>query len=73
DLDRGLERMALAAPRLKERLVRAAVAAVVHDRKITAAEGELLRAVADGLECPVPPFLRADAGEGPGAGEVTSR
>jgi Zn-dependent protease with chaperone function len=60
DLDRALERMALAAPRLKERVVRAAVAAVVHDRKVTAAEGELLRAVADGLDCPIPPFLSAE-------------
>ncbi|HUF78530.1 MAG TPA: M48 family metallopeptidase [Thermoanaerobaculia bacterium] len=62
DLDGALERLALAAPRLKERLLRAAVAVVVHDREVTREEGELLRAVADGLDCPVPPFLRAAEG-----------
>ncbi|MFP3941583.1 MAG: hypothetical protein ACLF0P_14895, partial [Thermoanaerobaculia bacterium] len=61
-LDEALERLAEAAPRLKERVLRAAVVAVAWDRRVTAAEGELLRAVADALDCPVPPFLR-----GPGA------
>lgn len=59
--DRALSALALAAPRLKERLLRGAVAAVVHDGRITSAEGELVRAVADTLDCPVPPFLRAPA------------
>ena len=57
--DHALAGLALATPRLKEHLLRAAAAAVVHDRRVTAAEGELLRAVADTLDCPVPPFLRA--------------
>jgi hypothetical protein len=61
DLDPALERLALAAPRLKEAVLRAAVAAVVADRQVTPEEGELLRAIADGLDCPVPPFLRAEA------------
>jgi Zn-dependent protease with chaperone function len=61
DLDPALERLALAAPRLREAVLRAAVAAVVADRQVTPEEGELLRAIADGLDCPVPPFLRAEA------------
>ncbi len=59
ELDHALAGLALVAPRLKERLLRAAAATAVHDRRIAAAEGELLRAVADTLDCPVPPFLRA--------------
>jgi hypothetical protein len=61
DFDRALGRLAMAAPKLKEQVLRAAVAAAVHDRQVTREEGELLRAVADGLDCPVPPFLRAEA------------
>ena len=56
-LDGALDRLAQAAPRLRERLLRAAVAVVGADRRVVAAEAELLRAIADGLDCPVPPFL----------------
>lgn len=58
--DAALEQLARVAPRLKERILRAAVAAAGHDRRVTGAEAELLRAIADGLGCPVPPFLAAD-------------
>lgn len=61
--DRALDKLALAAPRLRRQVLQAAVAAVAHDREVTAEEGELLRAVADGLDCPVPPFLRAAEAE----------
>jgi len=60
--DAALDRLDQAAPRLKERVLQAAVAAVVHDRRVTTAEAELLRAVADGLGCPVPPMLSAATG-----------
>jgi hypothetical protein len=40
-------------------VLQAAVATVIHDQEVTASEGELLRAIADTLDCPVPPFLRA--------------
>lgn len=59
-LDAALDRLAQVTPRLKERVLRAAVAAAGHDRRVTEREGELLRAIADGLGCPVPPFLTAD-------------
>ncbi len=62
-LDAALERLAQVTPRLKERVLRAAVAAAGHDRRVTEREGELLRAIADGLGCPVPPFLTADRGD----------
>jgi hypothetical protein len=59
DLDHALAGLSLAAPRLKEHVLQAAVATVIHDQEVTASEGELLRAIADTLDCPVPPFLRA--------------
>jgi len=58
-VDDALDRLAQVTPRLRRRLLQAAVAAVVHDRQVTTAEAELLRAVADGLGCPVPPMLVA--------------
>jgi hypothetical protein len=44
-------------PQGKKRLLEAATACVVADRRVTVAEAELLRAIADSLDCPVPPFL----------------
>ena len=58
-LDDALGRLAQAAPRLRERLLRGAVAVVAADRRVVDAEAELLRAIADALDCPVPPFLSA--------------
>ncbi len=64
DLDavaEALRKLALVAPRLKRKLVRAAAAAIATDRQVTVRESELLRAVCEALECPLPPFL--DGGE----------
>jgi hypothetical protein len=55
----ALRKLALVAPRLKRNLVRAAAAAIATDRRVTARESELLRAVCEALECPLPPFVEA--------------
>ena len=55
--DKALDKLMLAAAPLKERIVAASVACVSSDGKVTIEEAELLRAVADSLECPIPPFL----------------
>ncbi len=57
DLSKSFEKLALIAPKLKRQILRASTAAVSHDQRITVREGELLRAVADALDCPLPPFL----------------
>ncbi|REJ86289.1 MAG: Zn-dependent protease with chaperone function [Acidobacteria bacterium] len=57
DVDRALRRLAQLAPRLKRDLVRAIAVTSAYDRRIDVAEAELLRAVCDALDCPVPPFL----------------
>lgn len=56
-IDRALRSLAGLVPQGKKRLLEAATACVVADRKVTVAEAELLRAIADSLDCPVPPFL----------------
>ena len=56
-LDRSLEALtALSAP-LKRQVLTAAAEVICADREITVLEGELFRAVADSLDCPVPPLL----------------
>ena len=37
--------------------MRAFIASVAHDGKVTVGEGELLRTIADALSLPMPPFL----------------
>jgi hypothetical protein len=56
-VDRSLRQLARTGPKLKRELVRAAAATVAHDRRVTLDEGELLRAIADALDCPMPPLL----------------
>jgi Zn-dependent protease with chaperone function len=56
-LDRALAALAEAAPQVKHRILRAAVAVIAADRAVTAAEAELLRAVSASLDCPMPPLL----------------
>ncbi len=42
---------------LKKRVVAACVSAVLGNRNVTAREADLLRAVADSLDCPLPPLV----------------
>jgi hypothetical protein len=55
--DIALEDIALATPQLKRMILKACATCVVHDGKVTIEEGELLRAIADALDCPLPPLL----------------
>jgi Zn-dependent protease with chaperone function/uncharacterized tellurite resistance protein B-like protein len=56
-LDRALDACLAAAPGVRQRLLTAMVATVAADGVVQPAEAELLRAFADALECPLPPFL----------------
>ncbi len=53
----ALEKLDKVSPKLKKELMRAFIASVVHDGKVTVGEGELLRTIADALSLPMPPFL----------------
>jgi uncharacterized tellurite resistance protein B-like protein len=53
----ALERLALAAPQIKKQVIEACAHAVAADGLIQEREAELLRAVAETLDCPIPPFV----------------
>ena len=57
DFDRALENLATASLSVKKTILTACSAAVVHDGIVNDAQFELLRAVADTVDCPIPPFV----------------
>lgn len=61
-LDVGLEKLGRATPALKKKLLMACVACVTHDMWITLDEFEILRAVADSMDLPIPPVFPGKPG-----------
>jgi Zn-dependent protease with chaperone function len=57
DLNQALQELARVAPRHRGRLIDACAACICADRSVNVAEAELLRAVCDMLDCPMPPLL----------------
>lgn len=55
--DRALSRLSQAVPQIKKRVLDACAYTVAADGMIKTHEAELLRAIADALDCPVPPFI----------------
>lgn len=55
--DIALGELAKASPAIKRRVLAACTACVAQDQKVTIEEAELLRAIADSLDCPIPPLL----------------
>lgn len=56
-IDAALNRLAQAVPNIKKNLLDACVHVIGADGVILEAEAELLRAIADTLDCPVPPLM----------------
>ena len=56
-LDSAVENLALLKPLLKPRLLKACLIVITQDQKYSADEMELIRAIGDVLDCPVPPYL----------------
>ncbi len=56
-IDAVLDRLNQAVPAIKKRVLDACSATVAADGIVQENEAELLRAIADTLDCPVPPFL----------------
>ena len=56
-VDTALDRLALAVPQIKRNLIEACVHVVGADGLIQEREAELLRAIAETLDCPIPPFV----------------
>ena len=57
DVKKSIERLRQATPKLKQAIVDACAHTVLVDNKVTAEQGDLLRAIAMTLDCPIPPFL----------------
>ncbi|WP_338062046.1 hypothetical protein [Pseudomonas anguilliseptica] len=56
-LEPALRRLSLLWPLQKPQLLKAMARCIEHDGQINTAEAELMRAVADILDCPMPPLL----------------
>ncbi len=69
-VDGALKVLEAAAPRLKKRVLDACAACIGANGLVTLEEGELLRAMADALDCPMPPLM-AEASTASREGETT--
>lgn len=58
-VDDALRRYDAASAPLKKSLMLACAATVMADDRVTDREAELIRAIGDGLDCPVPPFVQS--------------
>jgi hypothetical protein len=56
-LDDALDRFAQSVPQIKKNVLNACVDTVSFDAEVAPREAEILRAIADSLDCPIPPFL----------------
>jgi Zn-dependent protease with chaperone function len=65
EIDAALNRLALAVPQIKKNLIDACVHVVGADGVVQEREAELLRAIADTLDCPIPPFVEPENGAPP--------
>lgn len=61
EFDTALAELRLAAPKVKRQILAACAACVAADGTVAPREGELLRAIAATLDCPVPPLVCGDA------------
>jgi Zn-dependent protease with chaperone function len=59
-LDEAVDLLASAPPALKRRILAASAASIEADRQVTAREADLLRAIAEVFDAPMPPVLETD-------------
>ena len=57
-VEAALERLSQSVPQIKKNVINACAQTVAADGVIQEREAELLRAIADALDCPVPPFVQ---------------
>jgi len=60
-VDKALSAIERAAPALRKRVLEACIGAIAHDGMITFDEAELVRAVGEALDLPIPPAIEAAA------------
>lgn len=56
-LDRALQELYRCLPALKKKIIEAALSTIYKDGQVTLEEFELIRAIGDALDCPIPPLL----------------
>ena len=61
EIEVALDNFALATPLVKKRLLHASGKTVMSDQRVTSDEAELIRAIADAIGCPIPPFVKTGA------------
>ncbi len=57
DADRALEKLNHTKPLQKPQLLKAMSQCILYDSQVTIIEAELFRAMADSLDCPIPPLI----------------
>ncbi|MAS94556.1 MAG: hypothetical protein CMO55_15260 [Verrucomicrobiales bacterium] len=57
-IEDALEKFSKATPTLKKHLLEACSRSVMADQAVSSREAELIRAIADAMGCPIPPFVR---------------
>jgi len=62
-VDAALNRLCQAVPQIKKNVINACAETVAADGVIQETEAELLRAIADTLDCPMPPYLQPEAAD----------
>ena len=60
-IDEALKKFERSTPLVKKRLLFAAGKTVMADKVLTSDEAELIRAIADAIGCPIPPFVKTQA------------
>jgi Zn-dependent protease with chaperone function len=60
DFDKALDRFAEAGLALKKKFLAACGAVVIHDGFVNDSQFELLRAMADTIDCPIPPSVKTE-------------
>ena len=58
ELDSAMDKLAEVRPLVKQRILKAIVACLAVDNKVTVTGGELLRVVGSCLDCPIPPLSK---------------
>jgi Zn-dependent protease with chaperone function len=62
EFDAALQTLNQSVPAIKRRIVIACAACILANQQVTVREAELLRAICDTLDCPLPPLVMGEAG-----------
>lgn len=57
ELNEAVNKLSQSSPAVRKQFLSAAATAIAHDRQVSVTEAELFRALAESLDCPVPPVI----------------